>query len=136
MNRLRRKWWVVLLILACSIPAFYMGYKKWGIFCCVASFLYLGFGWVQFYAVTRMEQGKMLFKPFTYVISSKEILMKMNTKQGMPIGWDQIQKVKLRKKEFLFQINKAQFILLPYRIFKSEHHVKFIKHLLKRKKMI
>lgn len=135
-NAIRRQWWVSLLFVGLIAAVFFIGYRKTALLCCFVWLLYFGYWWAQFYAVTRMEQGKMVFKPFIYVISSKEILMKLTTKQGMPLRWDQIEKVKLRKKAFLFQLNKAHFILLPYRIFRSRHHIKFMKHLLRRKKLM
>ncbi|MGB0356908.1 MAG: YcxB family protein [Cytophagales bacterium] len=135
-NALRLQWWGSLLFMVTIPLLFFTGYIKTGVLFCFLFLGYLGFWWVQFYAVTRMEQGKMMFNPFVYVISSKEIMMRMTSKQGMPLSWDQIKRVKRRKKAFLFEINKAQFILLPYRIFKTPQHIKFVNHLLRRKKLL
>ena len=38
--------------------------------------LYLLFWWIQFYGVTQLEQGKLLFEKFSYEITSQQILMK------------------------------------------------------------
>src|ERR1041385_7895643 len=57
--------------------------------------LYLLFWWIQFYGVTQMEQGKMLFEKFSYEITSQQLIMKINPREGMPIKWDQIKKATL-----------------------------------------
>lgn len=98
--------------------------------------LYLLFWWIQFYGVTQMEQGKMLFEKFSYEISSRDIIMKLNPREGMPLKWDQIQEAAVGKDHFLLVVNKAQMIYLPFKIFNSENERKFLTSILKTKGLL
>ncbi|HEY3402092.1 MAG TPA: hypothetical protein VGK59_01830 [Ohtaekwangia sp.] len=98
--------------------------------------LYLLFWWVQFYGVTQLEQGKMLFEKFSYEISSQQILMKINPREGMPLKWDQIQSAQVGKDFFVLYINKAQLIYWPYKIFNTDNERKFVASVLKAKGFI
>jgi hypothetical protein len=98
--------------------------------------LYLLFWWIQFYGVTQMEQGKMLFERFSYEITSQQLIMKINPREGMPIKWDQIKKATLGKDYFLLIVNKAQMIHLPFKIFNTENERKFLASVLKNKGLI
>ncbi|HTJ53673.1 MAG TPA: YcxB family protein [Cyclobacteriaceae bacterium] len=98
--------------------------------------LYLLFWWIQFYGVTQMEQGKMLFEKFSYEITSQQLIMKINPREGMPIKWDQIKKATLGKDYFLLIVNKAQMIHLPFKIFNTENERKFLASILKNKGLI
>ena len=98
--------------------------------------LYLLFWWIQFYGVTQMEQGKMLFEKFSYEITSQQLIMKINPREGMPIKWDQIKKATLGKDYFLLIVNKAQMIHLPFKIFNTENERKFLTSILKNKGLI
>jgi hypothetical protein len=95
--------------------------------------LYLLFWWIQFYGVTQLEQGKMLFEKFSYEISSQQILMKINPREGMPMKWDQIQRAAIGKDYFVLFVNKAQLIYLPYKIFNTENERKFVASILRTK---
>ena len=98
--------------------------------------LYHLFWWVQFYGVTQLEQGKMLFEKFSYEISSQQILMKINPREGMPLKWDQIKTAAIGKDYFLLVVNKAQMIYLPFKIFNTENERKFLTSILKTKGLI
>lgn len=98
--------------------------------------LYLLFWWIQFYGVTQLEQGKMLFERFSYEISSQQILMKVNPREGMPLKWDQIKSAAVGKDYFVLFVNKAQIIYWPFRIFNSENERKFVGSILKSKGLI
>lgn len=98
--------------------------------------LYLLFWWIQFYGVTQLEQGKMLFERFQYEISSQQIVMKINPREGMPLKWDQIKKATIGKDYFLLVINRAQMIYLPFKIFNSENERKFLTSILKNKELV
>lgn len=98
--------------------------------------LYILFWWIQFYGVTQLEQGKMLFEKFSYEISSQQIVMKINAREGMPMKWDQIKSAEIGKDYFVFFINKAQLIYLPFRIFNTENERKFVASVLKTKKLV
>ena len=98
--------------------------------------LYLLFWWVQFYGVTQLEQGKMLFEKFHYEITSQQIIMKINPREGMPLKWDQIKRAKIGKDYFLLYVNKAQLIHLPFKIFNTDNERKFLTSVLKTKGLV
>lgn len=91
---------------------------------------------IQFAGVTQLDQYKILFERLSYEISSQQILIKLNAKQGMPIKWDQIKNAKVGKKAFTLVLSKAQFVYLPYKVFKTENEKKFVETILKRKELI
>jgi hypothetical protein len=98
--------------------------------------LYLLFWYVQFYGVTQLDQSKMLFEKFFYEISSQQILMKINPREGMPIKWDQIQRGTIGKDFFVLYINKAQLIYWPFKIFNTDNERKFVASILKAKGLV
>jgi hypothetical protein len=134
---LKRQGWIAALgvLLICSmyvwIPSVW-----WFIGAAVALGLYLLFWWIQFYGVTQLEQGKMLFEKFSYEISSQQIIMKINPREGMPLKWDQIQRAVVGKDHFVLYVNKAQLIHLPFRIFNTENERKFLNSILKTKGLL
>jgi YcxB-like protein len=132
-NVLRQQWWVGLIAVLICCGFFWIQTIWWFIGAVLAAGLYLLFWWIQFYGVTQLEQGKMLFERFSYEISSQQIVMKLNPKQGMPMKWDQIKGAKVGKDYFLLVVNKAQLIHLPFRIFNSENERKFVVSILKTK---
>ena len=105
----------------------------WFIGATIGLLLYMLFWWIQFYGVTQLEQGKMLFQKFSYEISSQQILMKINPREGMPLKWDQIKSAYVDKDAFVLFVNKAQIIHLPFRIFNTENERKFLTSVLKNK---
>jgi hypothetical protein len=108
----------------------------WFIGAAVGLALYLLFWWIQFYGVTQLDQGKMLFEKFSYEISSQQILMKINPREGMPLKWDQIKKAIVEKDAFVLFVNKAQLIYLPFKIFNTENERKFLTSVLRSKGFI
>lgn len=98
--------------------------------------LYLLFWWIQFYGVTQLDQGKMLFEKFHYEINSQQILMKINPREGMPLKWDQIQRADIGKDYFALFVNKAQLIHLPFKIFNTDNERKFVASILKNKGLV
>ena len=108
----------------------------WFIAAFIGSGLYILFWWIQFYGVTQLEQGKMLFEKFSYEISSQQILMKINPREGMPMKWDQIQSAVIGKDFFALFVNKAQIIYLPFKIFNTENERKFVASILKTKGLV
>jgi hypothetical protein len=98
--------------------------------------LYLLFWWIQFYGVTQLDQSKMLFEKFSYEISSQQILMKINPREGMPLKWDQIQRANIGKDFFVLFVNKAQLIYWPFKIFNSENERKFVTSVLRTKGLV
>ncbi|QHT65592.1 YcxB family protein [Rhodocytophaga rosea] len=102
----------------------------------LAIVLYLLFWAIQFTGVTQLEQNKVLFQKLLYEIDGRQILIKLNSKEGMQMKWEMIKKAYKEKDHFLLVVSKAQFIHLPYSIFNSENDIKFTESLLRRKNLI
>ena len=95
--------------------------------------LYWLFWVIQFAGVTQMEQNKVMFEKLSYEIDSRQVLMKINSKQGMPIKWEMIKDAQIKEDAYILVLSKAQFIHLPFRIFNSQNEIKFVETILKRK---
>ncbi len=132
-NVLLEQWWVILIALAIASGAFIVFSWWWIIGAVLAYGLYVLFWLIQFAGVTQLEQSKILFERLSYEITSQQILIKVNTKQGMPIKWENVRKASIGKDYFLLIITKAQLIHLPFKIFNSENERKFMETILKRK---
>ncbi|MEJ0031152.1 MAG: YcxB family protein [Bacteroidota bacterium] len=132
-NILRQQWWVGLIAVAICLGSIWVFSIWWYVGAIVALGLYLLFWWLQFYGVTQLEQGKMLFERYHYEITSQQILMKLNPREGMPIKWDQIKSAQIGKDHFLLFLNKAQIIHWPFKIFNTENEKKFVMSILKTK---
>lgn len=135
-NILREQWWVGLIVLAICLGFVWIQSIWWFIVAFIGAGLYLLFWVIQFYGVTQLEQGKMLFEKFSYEISSQQILMKINAREGMPMKWDQIKSARLGKDYFVLFVNKAQLIHLPFKIFNSENERKFLISILRNKGLL
>jgi YcxB-like protein len=133
---LREQWWVGLIVLAICLGFVWIQSIWWFIVAFIGAGLYLLFWVIQFYGVTQLEQGKMLFEKFSYEISSQQIIMKLNAREGMPMKWDQIKKANLEKDSFVLFVNKAQLIHLPFKIFNSENERKFLISILRNKGLL
>ena len=44
--------------------------------------------WLIQFWVTQVEQSSYMFERLSYEISSNQLMMKINNKQGMPIKWE------------------------------------------------
>ena len=132
-NVLRQQWWVGLIVVAICLGFIWVQSIWWFIAAAAGAGIYLLFWWLQFYGVTQLDQGKMLFERYSYEITSQQILMKLNAREGMPIKWDQIKRAQVGKDHFLFFINKAQLIYLPFKIFNTENERKFVQSVLRTK---
>lgn len=135
-NILREQWWVGLIFLAICSGYFFIPNIWWIIGAVIALILYLLFWLIQFGGVTQLEQGKFMFEKLSYEITSQQILIKLNTKQGMPLKWDQIKRARKGKDHFLLIMSKAQLIHFPFKLFKTDNEIKFIETILKRKGLI
>lgn len=135
-NILKQQWWVIPIAVAIAFGYFWIPSIWWIIGAVLAYGLYVLFWAIQFTGVTQMEQNKVIFDKMAYEIDSRQILMKINTKQGMPVQWNMIKSAEKRKDAYLLYMSKAQFIHLPFRIFNSENERKFMETILKRKELI
>ncbi|MFZ1807016.1 MAG: YcxB family protein [Cyclobacteriaceae bacterium] len=135
-NILKQQWWVGLIVIAICLGFVWIPNIWWFIGAFIGAALYLLFWWVQFYGVTQLEQGKMLFERLSYEINSQQVLIKLSAREGMPMKWDQIKKAQIGKDHFLLMVNKAQLIYLPFKIFNSENERKFVTSILRTKGFI
>ncbi len=135
-NILKQQWWVGLIVIAICLGYIWIPSIWWFIGAFIGAALYLLFWWIQFYGVTQLEQGKMLFERLSYEINSQQILIKLSAREGMPMKWDQIKSAQIGKDYFLLMVNKAQLIHLPFKIFNSENEKKFVTSILKTKGFI
>ena len=136
---LRKQGWMALagafvLCLGYFIPG--ANSIWWFIGALIGVGLYVLFWWIQFYGVTQLEQGQPLFEKFSYEISSQQIIMKINPREGMPLKWDQITRATVGKDYFVLFINKAQLIHLPFRIFNTDNERKFLSSILRNKGLV
>jgi hypothetical protein len=134
---LQRKhlYYSLIPIAICAISIFIFSWW-WIVVGLLIAILYVAFWAIQFTGVTVMEQNKPLFEKLMYEIDSRQILMKINEKQGMPIKWEMVKKVVEYKEHYLLFVDKAQFVYLPIKSFNSENDLNFLRHILKNKKLI
>lgn len=135
-NILGEQWWVSLIYLAICGGYLWIPNWWWIIGATIGLVLYLLFWLIQFAGVSQLEQGKFMFEKLSYEINSQQVLIKLNTKQGMPMKWENIKRAKMGKDHFVLVINKAQLIHLPFKIFNSPNEIKFVETILKRKNYI
>jgi hypothetical protein len=98
--------------------------------------LYVGFWWVQFTGVTQLEQYKQLFEKYFYEIDSRQILVKINAKEGGVMQWDQMQSAYKDKKAYILVMSRGQFLHFPLSAFNSEHDLKLFERILKQKNLL
>ena len=130
---LKQQWWVGLIFLGICAGYLWIPNLWWIIGASIALVLYILFWLIQFAGVTQMEQGKFMFQKMSYEISSQQILLKLNPKQGMPMKWDQIKRAKKGKDHFVLFASKAQLLYFPFKIFNTENEIRFVETVLKRK---
>jgi hypothetical protein len=135
-NILKEQWWVILIAVAIASMAIFIWSIWWIIGAVIAYGLYWLFWLIQFAGVTQMEQNKILFDKLSYEITSQQILIKINTKQGMPVKWENIKRANIGKDYFLLVMSKAQLIHLPFRVFNTDNERKFLETILKRKNLV
>ena len=135
-NVMMDQWWVFLIVIAISSMTFVISSNWWWIGALIALTIYVLFWVIQFAGVTQLEQSKQLFEKLSYEIDSRQILIKLNSKQGMPMRWEQVKRAWVDKKQFILVINKAQMMLFPFTVFKTQNEVKFVETILKRKGFI
>jgi hypothetical protein len=102
----------------------------------IGASIYLLFWYLQFVAATQMEQSKVLFQKLSYEFDSRQILIKLNDKQGSPLKWEMIKRVNKRKNDYLFIMGRGQFFLFPYKIFNSDNDLRFLDSILERKGLL
>ena len=136
LNAIYQQWWIWGLLVIGGATSFYFKYYISGAVTLGLLLLYFVFWWVQFYGVTKVEQNQLMFESLFYEISNQRLVMFLNTKQGMPIDWKQITSAKKKKDHFILFLSLAQFIYLPYNIFRGPQEVQMITVLLKNKRLL
>jgi hypothetical protein len=132
---LKKQWWYAFGPIAFMALTFIWP-KDWAWFIIPALLVTIGyilFWYIQFVGVTQMEQNKIMFDKLSYEISSQQIMIKLNERQGSPIKWEMIIGAKLNPDHFILTIGKGQFIYLPHKAFNGDHEIKFMETILKRK---
>lgn len=132
----KQQWWVFVIYAAICAGYFWIPNWWWVIGASIGLILYVLFWLIQFAGVTQMEQGKLLFEKLSYEITSQQILIKLNPKQGMPMKWEQIKRARKGKDYFVLFASKAQLLHFPRRIFNNDNEVRFLETILKRKGLI
>ncbi len=132
-NIVRTQWWVPAIALIVSTGTFFFHTIWFALGASIALLCYFLFWMVQLYGITYLEENKLLFERISYAISSQQIIIEVNTKQGMSISWNQIERAVQGKKYFLLIVSKAHLIYLPHKIFHSNHEIKFVATILQRK---
>lgn len=132
-NILREQWWVFLIVAALCSGYFFAPSNWWFIGTAIAFVLYILFWVIQFVGITQMEDSKFLFERLSYEINSQQVLIKVSTKQGMPLKWENVKRARVGKDYILLILSKVQLIHLPFRVFKTENERKFVETILKRK---
>lgn len=135
-NILTKQWWVSLIVLALCSGYLFIPNTWWFWGTAIAVIIYLLFWLIQFAGVTQLEQTKILFDRLSYEINSQQIMIKLSSKQGMPMKWEQIKFAKVGKDSILLIVNNAQLMHFPFKIFKTENERKFVETILKRKGLI
>jgi hypothetical protein len=136
-NIIKQQGWIAGLIAIAFCGLYFVLPSIWWFIGSAVGFgLYLLFWYIQFYGVTQLDQGKMLFEKFSYEITSQQILMKLNAREGMPLKWDQIIKAQVEKDAFILFVNKAQLIHWPFKIFNTDNERKFVASVLKSKGLV
>jgi YcxB-like protein len=126
---------LILLNAILNLTGWYPNY--WIYICAVlGAVLYAGFWWVQFTGVTQLEQYKQLFDKSSYEIDSRQILVKLNAKEGGVMQWDQIKSAVKEKDGYLLVMSRGQFLHFPLTAFNSEHDLRLFERVLKQKNLI
>ncbi|TAH21159.1 MAG: YcxB family protein [Cytophagales bacterium] len=135
---LKEFWWVWFIPVPIMLLPIFVSGAFWWCFSITLLLIigYWAFWYLQFTAITQLDQYKIIFEKFSYEIDSRQILMKINAKEGSQITWDKIQKAEKTKEAFVLTLSRAQFIYLPFDLFKNDLELKFIETILRRKGLI
>lgn len=77
-----------------------------------------------------------MFEKLSYEIDSRQILIRLNAKEGSILQWSMIKKASKQKDHFLLEISKGQIIHLPFKIFNSDNDIRFMETILRKKSFI
>ena len=128
--------WMLLAYLLVNTGTFLWFSWWWLIGSTILLFCYQLFWLIQFAGVTYLEQFKALFQRLSYEVDSRQLLIKLNTREAMPVPWSKIKRARMQANGFVFYLSIAQIIYLPFKIFQSKHEIKVLETLLRRKNYI
>jgi hypothetical protein len=148
---------LILLNAVLSLTGVYPNFWIY-VFIVILTLLYVLFWAVQITGIAQMEQSKPLFQKYVYEIDSRQILMKINAKEGGILKWDLIKMAVKSKDAYILYLSneealktananwlakfvtrglaKAQFLYLPYTIFTGENDQRFLDTILRRKNLL
>ena len=153
----KKEWWYALIPLAIGLlPALIWPSWWWVALAVLLTVLFVLLRSAQITSVTQMEQSKPLFERMNYEIDQRQILLRLNEKQGMNLSWDMIGRARRDADGFTMWLRSGQtpaeltgwrrwiartfdvpvFLLLPLRIFNSPNDVKLFDAMLRRKNLL
>jgi hypothetical protein len=138
-NIVRQWWWAFLVPLVLIVLGIIIGGGwAWGlsITAVVLTIVYLLFWAAQFYGLSQVPQGKVLFEKLSYEFEQKQIKIMKSQKEGMMMPWDNIKKASMGKDAITLKLSIVQFIHLPFSIFQTENDLKFTERLLRQKGLL
>ena len=137
LNVNKKWWWAWFVPVGIFLLFAIADLLWWGLgVALTVTILYWIFWAVQFVGITQHAQSKMFFDKYFYVISAKQILMMQTKEKGMPIAWDMIKSVKKEKDAYILELSIAQFLYLPFSIFKTDQDLRVMDMFLVRKNLI
>lgn len=138
-NVIRDWWWVFIIPVVLIVSGFLIG-GGWvwglGITAVVLTILYIVFWGAQFYGLSHVPQGKVLFDKLSYEFEQKQIKILKSQKEGMMMPWENIKKVFKTKDAFVLKLSLVQYIHIPFHIFQTENDLKFAEKLFERKGLL
>ena len=110
-NIVREWWWAFLVPLALLVlGAIIGGGWAWGlgITAIVVTVVYLLFWAAQFYGLSQVPQGKVLFDKLSYEFEQKQIKIMKSQKEGMMMPWENIKKATMGKDAITLKLSIVQ----------------------------
>lgn len=138
-NVIKDWWWAFLVpLVLIGIGVAIGGGWMWGLLITslILTILYLVFWGAQFYGLSQLPQGKVLFEKLSYEFESKHIKIMKSQKEGMVMPWENIKKVSRSKDAFILKLSLVQYIHLPFDIFQTENDLKHTEKLFERKGLL
>ncbi|QHL88081.1 hypothetical protein GU926_11820 [Nibribacter ruber] len=153
----KKEWWRALIPLVLfSLPAAFAFSWWWVAAAVLVTVIYVLLRSAQVMGVTQMEQSNPLFQRVNYEIDQRQVLLKLNEREGMNIGWDMIERAANQKDGYMLWLKQPNadqlpagfkgwlartftvpvFLHLPHRIFNSTNDLKLMDSLLKRKNLL
>lgn len=138
-NVIREWWWAFLAPIGMILIGIVIGGGwLWGLLIAgiLVTVLYLLFWGVQFYGLSHVPQGKVLFDKLSYEFEQKQIKIMKTQKEGMMMPWENIKSVSKTKDAYILKLSLVQYIHLPYDIFQTENDLRYTEKLFERKGLL